>query len=59
MYCMMLLEGGKIQCVALLFGPVNVRRRLIYEEPFRVIIIKEEVVIRKIRNQCKTRILLF
>ena len=37
-YCMISLEDGKIRCVALLYGPWKAGRRLIYEEPFRVIL---------------------
>ena len=33
----MSLEGGKIQCVAFLYGPGKAGRGLILKEPFRVI----------------------
>ena len=34
----MSLEGGKIRCVALLYGPGKEGRVLIYEDSFRTII---------------------
>ena len=34
----MSLEGGKIRCMALLYGPRKVGRGLMYEESFRVIL---------------------